>query len=415
MSSQTTKKGDYNVRKLFLLRGAPGVGKSSFIEKLNLHNYTLSLDNFRLYLQSPILTETGELKINQTFGSRDALHMLFHVVENRMKNGDSIIIDATHSKVSDINSYKMLADKYRYDIIIIDFSSVPLEIALERNAKRTPSYKIVPNVYIEKVYRRLKTEKIPDSIQVIPFEKAEEVFFPKPIDLSYVRKIHHIGDIHGCFSVLKRYLKHGLHHNELYIFTGDYIDRGIENAEVIEFLLSIMDYPNVILLEGNHEKHLWKWANGERANSIVFEHDTKKELEQYGINRKEVRRFCRKLKPYFHYTYYEKEVLVTHGGLPVIPENIQFISAEQLIHGVGDAKFPIDEVFDKNLKHSNQYQVHGHRNFGLKPYQPGSHSFNLEGGIDSGGFLRVVTLTPDGFRSNQIQNEVYQEKRKKIG
>lgn len=34
----------------------------------------------------------------------------------------------------------------------------------------------------------------------------------------------------------------GIKDDEMYIFVGDYIDRGIENAEVIAFLMSIKDY-----------------------------------------------------------------------------------------------------------------------------------------------------------------------------
>lgn len=55
-------------------------------------------------------------------------------------------------------------------------------------------------------------------------------------NLSKYRKIHHIGDIQGCFSILKEYLQE-LKDDECYIFLGDYIDRGIENGKVLKFLL----------------------------------------------------------------------------------------------------------------------------------------------------------------------------------
>lgn len=79
--------------------------------------------------------------------------------------------------------------------------------------------------------------------------------------------IHHIGDIHGCNTALQEYLaaEGGMKDDELYIFVGDYIDRGLQNAEVVKFLLSVMDRKNVLLLEGNHEKNLWLWANEKEA------------------------------------------------------------------------------------------------------------------------------------------------------
>lgn len=132
-----------------------------------------------------------------------------------------------------------------------------------------------------------------------------------PQNLDKYRRIHHIGDIHGSFDALLDYLllagaifdtlessansntkpnpesnadsspdsrapkrreqaKRALYDSnfrqdicaqflrkdEYYIFLGDYIDRGLQNAEVIAFLLGVMELPNVCLIEGNHERWL---------------------------------------------------------------------------------------------------------------------------------------------------------------
>lgn len=53
-------------------------------------------------------------------------------------------------------------------------------------------------------------------------------------NLSKYKKIHHIGDLQGCYSVLKEYIK-TIKEDEFYIFLGDYINRGIENGKVINF------------------------------------------------------------------------------------------------------------------------------------------------------------------------------------
>ena len=92
--------------------------------------------------------------------------------------------------------------------------------------------------------------------EVISPEEFMDIIKFKALDFSEYKKIHHIGDIHGCYTVLKEYFKDGLKDDELYIFLGDYIDRGIENAKVLKFLLEIYKKPNVILLKGNHEVHL---------------------------------------------------------------------------------------------------------------------------------------------------------------
>jgi predicted kinase/predicted phosphodiesterase len=405
------------MRKLILLRGAPGVGKSTFLKTMNLEQYTLNADMFRMLLQSPVLTESGEFIISQQYGQREAWQMLHEALERRMRNGDFIIIDATNSKTSDMLRYQTVVDKYRYEVIVIDFTNIPIEVAKERNLLRDV-YKQVPEFAIDRQYVRFKSERVPNSMKEIPYQEAEKEFELAPIDLSHYKKIHHIGDIHGSYTALSSYLKDGIQEDELYIFTGDYIDRGIENGEVLEYLLTIMELPNVIFMEGNHEQHLWRWSNNEKAHSLVFEHDTKPEIERYGINRKDIKRFCRQLKELVYYTYNGKEVLVTHGGLPLIPENLLQVPAEQLIRGIGDYKTPIDEIFNEKEIGKNRYQIHGHRNYGLAPYTPDSQSYNLEGGVDSGGYLRILTLTAVGFSSIQVKNNVFKErieKEKQIG
>ena len=81
------------------------------------------------------------------------------------------------------------------------------------------------------------------------------------IDLSHYRKIHHIGDVHGCYTVLKKYMDENYNEEDLFIFTGDYIDRGIENKEVLNYLFKCSSQKNFIFLVGNHEQQLRDWAN----------------------------------------------------------------------------------------------------------------------------------------------------------
>jgi len=53
------------MKKLVLLRGAMGVGKSTFIKEHGLEPYTLSSDNIRLLMESPILKDDGDYGISQ--------------------------------------------------------------------------------------------------------------------------------------------------------------------------------------------------------------------------------------------------------------------------------------------------------------------------------------------------------------
>ena len=66
-----------------------------------------------------------------------------------------------------------------------------------------------------------------------------------------------IGDIHGCASELKTLLnKLPLHPYSTVVFLGDYIDRGPQSREVVESILKLSAFCNVVTLTGNHEAML---------------------------------------------------------------------------------------------------------------------------------------------------------------
>ena len=154
-----------------------------------------------------------------------------------------------------MNRYKELCINYRYRIFCIDFTNLPIEECKRRNASRIP-LKRVPEVAIDKMYARFNNQKIPSGIKVISPDELDTIFIKK-IDLTdKYDKIVHIGDIHGCYTALMEYFKDGFKENYMYIFLGDFLDRGIENAEVLKFMIEASKRSNVLLLEGNHERHL---------------------------------------------------------------------------------------------------------------------------------------------------------------
>ena len=71
-----------------------------------------------------------------------------------------------------------------------------------------------------------------------------------------------VGDIHGnCteLSLLLEYLtkKHNIGSDDLFIFIGDYIDRGPASRQVIDRMLEIRRaWPKTVFLKGNHEEML---------------------------------------------------------------------------------------------------------------------------------------------------------------
>lgn len=397
------------MRVLLLLRGSAGCGKSTWIEQNGLKNYTLSADDIRMLCSSPVLTVSGKEAINQS-NDNTVWATLFKLLELRMQNGEFTVIDATNSKTSEMNRYKDLCQSYKYRMYCVDFTDIPIEVTKERNRMR-PEVKQVPEQAIEKMYARFKTQKIPSGITVIKPDELDKIWLKK-IDLSSYKKVHHIGDVHGCYTALKQYFDNngGFKDDEFYIFCGDYIDRGLENAEVMRFLLDIYQKPNVCLLEGNHERWLWIWANGAAGWSKEFELYTRGQLEEAGISPKEVRQFYRRLGQCAYYQYGDKVYLVTHAGLSTIPENLTTVATMQMIKGVGNYNDfeAVANAFVENTP-DNCYQIHGHRNTKHLPVQVNDRVFNLEGQIEFGGCLRCVQVSPDGEEVFEIQNTVFKE------
>lgn len=395
------------MRILLLLRGSAGCGKSTWIEQNGLKPYTLSADDIRLLCQSPIMQVDGTEGISQS-NDNVTWKTLFNLLEVRMQKGEFTVIDATNSKTSEMNRYKEMCNTYRYRIFCVDFTDIPIEEVKRRNANREV-LKRVPEEAIDKMYSRFTTQKIPSGIKVIKPDELDTIWM-KMFDLSEYKKIHHIGDIHGCNTALQKYLSDngGIKDDEMYIFTGDYIDRGLENADVVKFLISIMNKKNVLMLEGNHERWLWLYANDCVGKSKEFELITRPQLEEAKIDKKDIRQLYRKFGQCAYYKYGNNIYLVTHAGLSTLPKNLSYVATDQMIRGVGNYN-DFEKVAETFLTTTpdNVYQIHGHRNTKRLPVKVNDRVFNLEGRVEFGGDLRCVQIDKDGIHTVEVENTVY--------
>lgn len=73
------------------------------------------------------------------------------------------------------------------------------------------------------------------------------------------KRIIGIGDVHGMFQLLASLIWNQIMFNpaeDMLVFLGDYIDRGPQSKQVVEFVASLKErYPDsVVLLKGNHEE-----------------------------------------------------------------------------------------------------------------------------------------------------------------
>lgn len=392
------------MRTLLLLRGIQASGKSTWIKENNLEPYTLSADNIRLNIANPVLTEDGSYEISQKY-NKVTWELLYKYLEMRMQNGDFTIIDATHSDLKLLNKYKDLASTYKYTMYCLEFD-VPLEEALKRNKERD-NYKYVPERVIERTYETIKNnEKLPSALKKI--ETIDEIINFYTADVNQYEKVAIIGDIHSCAEPLKEVLKN-FNEETLYIFVGDYFDRGIQPVETFNIILDLLEKPNVILIEGNHEeKSMKKFIYDEEKYTKSFEETTLLPLlKEYDVDyvRASLKKIYKKLRQCFAFEFRGKKFLCTHGGLPLVPK-LTLVSAKEMIHGVGKYETEIGEIYSENYKKGlcqGFIQVHGHRGV-----NDGQFSYCLEDRVEFGGELKVLTIDNEGkIKKTGIKNSVY--------
>ncbi len=398
------------MRKLVILRGAMGCGKSTFIKEHQLERFTLSSDQIRLMFNAPQLNTNYSEEIPQ-FNNKKVWELLYTILEERMKKGEFTIIDAVHANTESLKIYKTLAEKYRYRLYILDFTDIPKEEVYKRNQNRE-KYKIVPNETIDRIYKVLLKEKVPAVFKIIKKENFYEIINSNPQDLNKYDKVHIIGDIHGCYSALKQYFEENpLNKNALYIFLGDYFDRGVENYKTFKLLNELSNNANMIFLIGNHEDKLYKYACNDEFKMDYDIKNTIHELENNNVNKSEIRGFIKKLSQISYIKFGPNTYLITHGGIPYIPKlSLDFYSTNSFIYGIDKYEIDIDKLYNDFMqKETNKiYQIHGHRNFHKIKYNKYDYSLNLEGNIEEGGYLRVLTLNKNGkFTYQEIKNNVY--------
>lgn len=376
---------------------------------MGLEGYTLCADNIRTMVESPIMVANETHRVISQENDTYVWNLLYELLEKRMQKGEFVIIDATHSRSTDFSRYNKLCERYRYRKFFVDFSDVPIEECKRRNKLRE-DYKQVSDNVINKIYSRLKTQGKTSGYVEASQDHFWETVGTRIFNFDKYKNVHIFGDIHGCFEPLREYFeKYPYNVEDGYVFTGDYLDRGIQNKETLEFILSMYQKPNVLLLEGNHECWLRDYAFDEPE--LIKSHEfMKKTLPQIiEIQTKDIRDLCRKLGQIAFFNYRGKVYIVSHGGIPYVPDQLQLIATEQFVKGVGDYNISIDEIFDKN--YSGVTQVHAHRNT-YEIDEVNKHSFNLEGRVEFGGFLKVLQLKDNGEQEIiKIKNEIFRETR----
>ena len=407
------------MRNIYCMVGSPGAGKSTWIEENGLAPYALSPDLIRLMFQSPQLNVDGSYSISQR-NDKDVWETLFSLLRRRCERGELSIIDAVHSKESDWAKYKEFADYYRYRIYAIDFRDVPESTALEQNASRN-NCKFVPEDVIKNIYSRFKSQKIPGYVNVIKPTEFLDTTKIRWLDFNKYKSIYIFGDIHGSIQPVNDFFAQNPFSEENgYVMVGDFCDRSDTNGEMFKFVMSIFNRPNVVILQSNHGEHLKKYAFDRESEirSSEFLNRTVPQLLAAGISKGDIRNVALKEAQLCCFEYHGKKWVVTHGGVPIVPD--AFVPTINFIKGVGDYG-DMEIVAESWLKNTPEdtYSVCGHRNVNSIQTKVNDRFYNLEGKVEFGGHLRILEIKPEEtncleFKNNNFRSDLTQFGSKKV-
>lgn len=140
------------------------------------------------------------------------------------------------------------------------------------------------------------------------------------------REIVVISDIHGCYLELEQLIDQlNLKKlaNPLIIFLGDYIDRGPDSKRVVEKIIDLKRYYEVVTLMGNHEKMLLDFLtkDSEELDSIFIYNGGGATLESYKNEKTQMYDIPKEHLDFFQnlLLYYKTEnYFFVHAGVPDI-------------------------------------------------------------------------------------------------
>ena len=170
-----------------LMRGLPGAGKSTWLHEHGVEDYIISPDEFRLMLSPPIHDKAGNLVINQNV-SKQAWEMAYTALSSRIRwNCGATFFDATFmnkktlkellSKITEAKNSLLLPLIEPIEIIMIDFSEIPIATVKAQNRRRKGTIRFVPESVINHMWdtgRKMNLADypvkvyLPNKVEIVP-------------------------------------------------------------------------------------------------------------------------------------------------------------------------------------------------------------------------------------------------------
>lgn len=342
------------MKKLLILNGVMGAGKSHFIKENKLEDFVLSSDELRIKMAGFDMSENG-LVISQK-KDRQVWSTLYTILETRMEMGLFTVVDAMHLRTRDFKKYKELADLYGYGIYVKRFDNITLKELLERNKNRE-SYKQIPENVITKKYETFVNQVLPEYVTVI---NSVDELYPVPEGLDAYENIYCVGDIHNNADKLEIvYNEIKENQNSLYIFTGDIFDRGEKPYETMLLVGKLLEFNNVRFIQGNHERHVRNYVKETTNYTNQFKNTTLDKILKETQNTTILNSLIDRLEEFIYFRFRGDTYFICHAGVSTLPENMLYLAGQNCEYGTGDYGTEVDMLWEKNM--SGMTQIHGHR------------------------------------------------------
>lgn len=418
-------------KKVILIRGPQGAGKTTLVRRAGLDGHNVSLDKIRNVVAGDVLGQNGLMTPSHENGPL-VWKIFSDSIERRISGGEVVAIDGTLANGAELYDIWKRFDAAGYKGLLIDLYGFDDELRRARNLAREERER-VPERSVESMKRMAARAPIPpimaenENLRMIRATDqngwdmalaAIPDFLADPRcrrDLSVYEGVVHIGDLQGTFSPIldeRSPLRNGIDPNKFYVFMGDLFDRGKENDQVADwFIRNALNRPNVALIAGNHEDYVELQARAGGADIDLPNSEWRRlswpQIREAGIGWRDMRKIANFAQDYLAYEWRGREVLCSHAGFGRWPEGLDLISTHQMRRGNGHYQTDVDAEWSHFEAGTGRYQLHGHRNERMKPTLASELSFNLEGQVEFGGHMRFVHLDESGFRATDIRPRLY--------
>lgn len=146
------------MRTFFIVRGAPGIGKSTFLSLYQARGQVVSLDGIRDVFAMPVPDWDGVPGRSIRGGTEETIsRVLESALRSRFEQGGDVFFDATNPELQQFKHLADLSRAYGYQVAVIDMQgNATDDMILTQNAKRAGTVSYVPEEDVLRISARVR-------------------------------------------------------------------------------------------------------------------------------------------------------------------------------------------------------------------------------------------------------------------